>query len=379
MTERTLTVYAYNIQFGDCILIEVPQGQGFGYILIDCGNKGKGATDAPILAALKDIHEKTKGHIDLYILTHEHMDHCKGLLVGDKNKITFTFGSVWLTASAEGQAYYNKHPNAEREKKRLTDALEALIAARGAGHLPLAVRDLLELNASTDASVAHIRQLVKKPQYVYRGKRASHPLKGVQLRILAPEEDTSVYYAKARKALAAVVPSVPGNGARPAAQALPLPGIDAKAFYELIERLDEGLGETAFLIDQAANNTSVVIELTWRNKRLLFTGDAELGSWAMMKANHDAGKAQDKLRPVDLLKVGHHGSKNATPKDEILDLVLPPARNKQAQAIVSTRLNAYPGVPDKKTLDRVEARTKELVDTRRAKAGEAVAARIEGS
>ena len=64
-----------------------------------------------------------------------------------------------------------------------------------------------------------------------------------------------------------------------------------------------------------------------RAKELLFTGDAEQRSWKTMQR-------EKVLKPVDFLKVGHHGSKNATPPVEILDLILPSDSNKPRKAAV---------------------------------------------
>ena len=54
------------------------------------------------------------------------------------------------------------------------------------------------------------------------------------------------------------------------------------------------------LTDKAANNTSLVLEITWRGRRLLFAGDAEEPAQAWI-----LGSGAD-LR-ADVLKVPHHG------------------------------------------------------------------------
>jgi beta-lactamase superfamily II metal-dependent hydrolase len=370
----TLKVHAYNVLFGDCLLIEIPARQRSRFILIDGGNKvGKGGKEKPLLDALGDIHRLTRGRIDLYILSHEHMDHCKGLLLAARNNLDFRFDTLWLTASAAPD-YYDKHPDARREKKRLDDAVRSLASSRRLNDLPLELREALDLNATTQEHVDHIRAL-RGVRYVHRKSRAAHPFDGVDIRILAPEEDTSEYYGAAAHALA-LAPVAPRVNDSVGA-VLPLAGVDGGAFYDLVSSLDMGLGETAFLIDQAANNTSLVIELTWRRRRLLFTGDAELGSWRRMHENHQSGKKLQ-LKPVDFLKVGHHGSRNATPGPEVLDLILPAVARGQAQAVVSTSNGAYSGVPDRKTLNEIKRRTHTLHDTRDARVGKSIMIEIEG-
>lgn len=365
MTER-LTVYAYNVLFGDGFLVEVPDGDQRRFILIDVGNKvGRGGKDKPVLDAMDDVIDRTGGHIDLYIMTHEHIDHVQGLLhAADKGR-NLTVDSVWMTASAAPD-YYDKdeHAQARRKKNLLEASLQRFAAARKKSYLPQELADILELNAhSTEEHVKHIRQLHPQPHYVHRESDLDgcHPFTEAKLRILAPEEDTSDYYGFTAGAdVAAPGSRTSGGAARPT----PPRGVDAGAFYELIDRMDLGLGEAALMIDQAQNNTSLIVELTWRHRRLLFTGDAELKSWQKMRENSANPDLQDaKLCPVDLLKVSHHGSENGTPPADILDLVLPRKRRRRAVAIVSTFSDAYRGVPDESTLLAIGQRTRRIYNT----------------
>jgi competence protein ComEC len=65
-----------------------------------------------------------------------------------------------------------------------------------------------------------------------------------------------------------------------------------------------------------ANDASIVVRLTFGNKRFLFTGDAEPASWRQMIEANKTG-----LR-ADVLKAAHHGSSNGT-TDYVLDAVRP--------------------------------------------------------
>jgi hypothetical protein len=82
------------------------------------------------------------------------------------------------------------------------------------------------------------------------------------------------------------------------------------------------------------------------------------------------------LRPVDLLKVGHHGSWNATPPATILDEVLPVRRKQRAVAVVSTCNDVYPSVPDTNMKRTYAARTRQLFDTRTVKPGTPLAIKL---
>ena len=111
------------------------------------------------------------------------------------------------------------------------------------------------------------------------------------------------------------------------------------------------------LTDTAANNTSLVLEITWRGRRLLFAGDAEQESWALMAA-------RARLKPVDLYKVAHHGSVTGHPPPPVLDLILPAARRQEAVAVLSTRQTpAYGEVPHPTVIGDLVQRTRWLYRT----------------
>lgn len=67
--------------------------------------------------------------------------------------------------------------------------------------------------------------------------------------------------------------------------------------------------------ENASNNDSLVMEITYGTRTVLLTGDAEQGVEQQLVA---AGQ----LRPVTLLKVGHHGSRTSS-SEEFLDAVKP--------------------------------------------------------
>lgn len=65
------------------------------------------------------------------------------------------------------------------------------------------------------------------------------------------------------------------------------------------------------ILDKAMNNTSVILLFEAGGKKLLFPGDAQIENWEYALNNKDA---LELLKDVSLYKVGHHGSRNATPK-----------------------------------------------------------------
>jgi beta-lactamase superfamily II metal-dependent hydrolase len=150
-------------------------------------------------------------------------------------------------------------------------------------------------------------------------------------------------------------------------------GVDRQAFQRLLENWSSGISSNVLAIDRAANNTSVVLILEWRGWRLLFAGDAELKSWRFMAR-------EDVLEAVHFLKVGHHGSHNATPPDPILERILPlnKPNDRERVALVSTCTETYSGVPHGPTLERLEARCDRVVRTNTVAAGDSVHVSLKG-
>ena len=65
------------------------------------------------------------------------------------------------------------------------------------------------------------------------------------------------------------------------------------------------------ILDKAMNNTSVILLFEIGDQKLLFSGDAQIENWEYCLKDEAMMK---KLEDTSLYKVGHHGSRNATPK-----------------------------------------------------------------
>jgi beta-lactamase superfamily II metal-dependent hydrolase len=373
-----LRIRLYNVRFGDAILISVPDRDQTlkpltRYILIDVGNVmgGEGGQDIVFGPVIENVIEELDGQpLDLYVMTHEHMDHVQGLLYANRNvvpshdlKQKLRIQHAWLTASSAPD-YYGNHSEARRkldEARAAYKESERFMAASPEAQ-PVAIKALMANNNPRDTSdcVDYIRTLAEHTWYVHRelDLAGKHPFQEARLEIWAPEEDTSIYYGAFQPVQFGVMPGQ-GQGEK-SALTMPLPpsGVDAGAFYNLVAIRRSGYIDNLLAIDKAANNTSVVFCLEWRGWRLLFLGDAELRSWKEM------GK-RNLLKPVHFLKVSHHGSHTGTPPVESLEKVLPitspDARSRYGA--VSTFVGTYNGVPDSDTLAEIEQRC-ELRDVR---------------
>ena len=380
---ENLVVRMYNIRFGDAILVTVPDKDPrtgrttTRRILIDVGNApkvagtGEGGDDAVFKDVMADILDELGGNpLDLYVLTHEHLDHAQGLFFTSTelpaldlaNRLTVSH--VWLTASAHPDYYdpvKGKFPEAMKKRLEL-DTMYRRVAALMAARPTAATNDLAKLLANNDPTkttqcVEFLRRLNPgKTHYIFRGARlrGTHPFREASLSVWAPEEDTTVYYGRFIPLDAGAVPIPPeGNRRRlpPPADPRPPAGVDVGAFLRLAQARRGGAVDNLLEIDKASNNTSIVFALEWRGWRLLFSGDAEVRSWKTMNK-------MGVLRPVHFLKVSHHGSHNGTPADDIFDAILPanPPDARPRHAVISTWEDTYPGIPDGPTSRRIADR-----------------------
>ena len=381
---ETLVVRMYNIHFGDAILVTVPdKNPATGRtttrrILIDVGNApkvagtGEGGDDAVFKGVMADILDQLDGEpLDLYVLTHEHLDHAQGLFFASTELPELDLANrlkvrhVWLTASAHPDYYdpvKGKFPDAVKKKLEV-DTMYRRVAALMAAQPTATTKDLVKLLANNDPTkttqcVEFLRQLnPSKTQYLFRGARlrGTHNFQEARLSIWAPEEDTSTYYGRFLPLDAGAVPrpTAAANNRRmpPSADPLPPPGVDVGAFLGLLQARRGGAVDNLLEIDKASNNTSIVFALEWRGWRLVFSGDAEIRSWKTMNQ-------KGVLKPVHFLKVSHHGSHNGTPADDIFDAILPanPPDARPRHAVISTWEDTYPGIPDPPTSSRLAER-----------------------
>jgi beta-lactamase superfamily II metal-dependent hydrolase len=365
----TLRVRAYNVRFGDAILVSVPDRNASQetitrHILIDLGNvlAGSGGVDAVFEPVVADILGELNGQpLDLYVMTHEHMDHVQGpLWLKQKRSIDLKATHAWLTASAAPD-YYDQHPEAKRKRLELEQIflrISTFLAAAPEASSPATQALMFNNNPrSTGDCVEFLRGVGRTTTYVFRGVELAdrHPFDETRFEIWSPEEDTSIYYGRFRPMGLGVADS--GESGEFQVGALKPPrGVDAGAFFNLVEKRLRGVFDNLLAIDKAANNTSLVFSLEWRGWRLLFPGDAEHRAWLEMNK-------RDLLKPVHFLKVGHHGSWNGTPPPELLEQVLPlpTPDGRQRRALVSTHEGTYAGVPNRETLDELRRRCDDVI------------------
>lgn len=400
MDHDTLTIRAYNVRFGDAFLISLPDKRGpddpapaagepadtiMRHILIDVGNSltKPGGIDEVFEPIVRNILDVLDGEpIDLYIMTHEHMDHIQGLLMAQKKHgLTLKARYAWLTASSAPDYYTRDWGDAEIPKQALWERDSMLAAyddlydyvnglmADGADPAPL-LMNILNINnpRSSKDCVDYLRERASEETtaYMYRGYEnanndkvgprsfdETHPFLSTKLEVWAPEENTSVYYGRLRpRTLGFSSGDGNGEGHRRPTTPLPPPGVDASAFYRLVNARKNNSIENLLAIDKAKNNSSIVFTIEWAGWRFLFPGDAQTKSWRIMEDEGMLGP------PVHFLKISHHLSHNGTPEGETLDKIIPhdPPDGRKRLAVASTYPFTYNGIPFQDIIDRLDER-----------------------
>jgi hypothetical protein len=373
-------VRAYNVEVGDCFYCRIPKARKVGntvddfHILIDCGSLGGMARLKDALANLQTMLPDAGGgkkRLDLVVATHEHKDHIAGFDPDLFKNIKLE--AIWMNTAMDPQ-----HPQADNAfalHRAATTAMRNIAAL----NVPLSpeLEELVALyGIDNDGAMQALRQTLPNdnniaPKYVHAGMTPSQlglPLHDASIQVLGPERDIDHFYLgeEIDETLHAIVESgaVFGADARRAAPVYPT-NISQFDFRQLQSRMLSTAFAFAELSSTVTNNTSLVLLIEWKGKRLLFVGDAEWntkfkegkvnGGWNVMW--HER---RSKLNSaIHFLKIGHHGSENATPWNEladgsatepaaILDAILPlPAGNAKpvAKALVSTKRKNYETIP----------------------------------
>jgi len=382
------TIRMYEVGFGDCFLLGFHDAGKSAHVLIDCGTITEKKDQLKKIVA--DIIVETSGKLALVIATHRHKDHVWGF--DDPRWADVEVGEVWMpwtedpkderaTQIRERQSALALalagEPN-DRNPLERTPARETLAAANNRSLLAIA------LNALTnEKAMSTLHEGFKgSPQRQFlplRDKtceaRTVPGLKGVTFHVLGPTHD--------EKALASMDPPE-GAGylrwptriprrriGRPFAaryviddpEYVPTPegGRHSFRFEERAQvkaALEQPAGVLAIALDKALNNTSLVIVVEVAGQFMLFPGDAQWGSWQAIMTDP---KCRAVLEKVDVLKVGHHGSHNATPR-ELIEKIL----SKPQTALFSTKPVAqWPNIPRAGLLEALSARHAKIARTDR--------------
>jgi hypothetical protein len=373
-TPSRIDFRAYNVGFGDCLLLSFTydhaiDGRAERHVLIDYGTNKK-ATGGPELAKVADlIKADTHDKLDVLVLTHRHRDHMSGFdpdsggktiaslepdavvrpwtEVPDARTAAGGAGAVAPTALAPGATVFTPGQRrlldileaGHRFAEGLGESLKASLEAAESGRLSAAgsaLREVAAMQVRNAEAIAQLDDIASRgaASYLRFGDPlALDMLPGVSISVLGPP-DPDQWPAILGQAEQSVEYWLGAGSADPAAlaasaakTAIEVEGEAASLLAPgpgrwLIDRLDDHLFRSAerlvHQLDGVLNNTSLVLLVEAGGHRLLLSGDAEIENWGYaLTGAPDHEAICERLRGVDLWKVGHHGSRNATPKKSL--------------------------------------------------------------
>jgi hypothetical protein len=361
-TVTQIRIRAYNVGFGDCFLMTFSYGgqqTADRHVLIDCGSTEFPKKSGPgsIKAVAEKIKEHTRsaqhpaGKLHMVVVTHRHADHMSGFAGGAGAIIKALEPDLvvqpWTEdpdiapdAVAPALRAGDERHAAMRVAARFGDMQAAasqvsragLRLAKSAGvpkSLAAVIHFLGETNIKNPDAV---RNLISMPgRHVYAQFGAKLPIEdvlpGVDIEVLGPptlddwpqiaelaSDDAEEYWHLSAGAAAIQARSGRPSALFPKARKSAVPQ-GARWLVPKIERMNaDELLSIVRSIDDALNNTSLILLFDVGGKLLLFSGDAQIENWRYALFGQDKDRIRGRLAKTDVYKVGHHGSLNATPK-----------------------------------------------------------------
>lgn len=350
-------------------------GSDSRHVLIDFGSTARPKSAPSLDDVAARIKEDCGGSLNAVVATHRHKDHISGfatrkgggpgaVIASCKPKVVLQPWTEDPRAASDARVptHYGKSKGFVQGLASMQGLAETV--ARSARSLPNLSKSMQshlaflgENNISNRSAVENLIRMGKKSKgrFLYFGCEKDMDLsrdmdlEGVDIRVLGPptlEQTTAIRKQRSRdndefwhlraaatsfwdhrvdqrpfwqfqnSALQAVAG---GKGGKKGASVL-FPRADvwshtpawSRWFVERLERESaDSLLQIVRTLDDAMNNTSVILLVKVGSMKLLFPGDAQVENWGYALGQ---AKVRRLLGGTNVYKVGHHGSLNATPK-----------------------------------------------------------------
>jgi beta-lactamase superfamily II metal-dependent hydrolase len=309
--------------------------------------------------------------IDVVIATHRHADHIVGFESERWGEVEV--GEVWMPWTE-----HPTDPQARKIRDRQSKKAKSIRAALAAMKASAALLEIVD-NSLTNAKAMEtlhggfkrktkVRYLPPKP----RAERSfvTDALPGVTVHAMGPSRDPEVIRdmdppkggAFELRMAAASGARTNGNGAGLFAQRFELTGDARQAqldAFKLGERelralekaADEDPLAVAVQLDKAVNGTSLLLMFEVGRAHLLFPGDAQWGTWQNALGDPEF---RELLERTNFLKVGHHGSHNATPRAFVEEVL---AKNRFTAMVCTRETKKFRKIPLPSLLDAIAERS----------------------
>jgi hypothetical protein len=377
---KSATIRTYHVGFGDCFLVSFAYSPtSEKHILIDFGSTGfpKGVPKSRMMDIAKDIKQRTKGKLHAVVATHRHRDHVSGFATQNGKGTGDVIKSLkpdlvvqpWTEDPKLGPKATGPGGGNAKVKKfgvGTSEHIGALSLMHEVAHQSLAARNLPRelrheigfLGQSNIANPSAVKNLMTmaKNSYVYCGSKSGleKVLPGVKVDVLGPPTVKQTDTIKKRRSRDPTefwqfqVGATRLAGSEDKDRPILFPRYAEKGSHPVNARWliyhartmrGEQLLQIVRMLDQQMNNTSVILLFQIGKKKLLFPGDAQIENWQYALGQK---KYQSLLVDVNLYKVGHHGSLNATPKS-LWKLFKNKSENKTAANRLSSLMSTMEG------------------------------------
>lgn len=349
-----ITLRTYQVGFGDCFLLTFHYPKRDRHILIDFGSTGlpKTAADGLMMRVAQDVETQCGGKLDAVVATHRHKDHISGFATSKNGKGTGDIIARCLpevviqpwTEDPKAQPDATQATALSSRNQAFTASLNsmhvvagtAFAAAKRMANTPglKGIAKQLDFlgddNISNRSAIENLMTMGKKNFYVHYGTKSGleRILPGVKIHVLGPPNLIQSEEIKNQRSKDAsefwMFQALAGQHVTESATSL-FPRARASAGNQtpphtrwFVRHLNQIRGEQLLslvrLLDQAMNNTSIILLFEAGGQRLLFPGDAQIENWSYaLNAAPNKAAVRRMLKQVNLYKVGHHGSRNATP------------------------------------------------------------------
>ncbi len=382
---ETLTLRAYQVGFGDCFLLTFhypkrgTKPASDRHVLIDFGSTAlpKNSPEDYLVRIAKDIEKECGGKLHAIVATHRHADHINGFAQKADGKGTgdiirrlkpdvvvqpWTEDPDAQKAALAPTAKNDPGPAFLRSLTNMNIFAAAVLEESRRLQGTLGTRRLAQLaflgeNNLANADAVKNLMTMGKNAYVYHDSRSGleQVLPGVKVHVLGPptlKQTNAIRQQRAKdqdefwhlQATAGKQFTI-GSSSLFSSTAAYKKGAKPPPFARwLIPRMlamqADQLLEIVRILDDQMNNTSVILLFETNNRKLLFPGDAQIENWSYaLKESPHANEIGALLANVDLYKVGHHGSLNATPKSlwQLFGHKGPKTKPGRLQTVISTR------------------------------------------
>jgi hypothetical protein len=356
----SLKIRMYNVGFGDCFLLSFQYPGKARHVLVDYGSTSapkRGPKDYMAKIA-DDIKKVSSGKLAGVIATHRHRDHVSGFSTdAGTGKVIAALKPDFViqpwtedpkaktdALTATSTLYTGGKPDTKKITAHFLGALDDMHRVAASIHSRASDRNLVgavtagqlqfmgEDNIKNPSAVKNLIAMGKRGRaYYVNAEMKLNILPGVKCTVLGPptlKQSNAIRKERARdpsefwqfrsfwgsQGMAMRVAVGDSGRSRRRKSSLRIGDLPPAVRWFVNQSRQIQANQMLSIVrdlDSVMNNTSVILLLEIGKQKILLPGDAQIENWAYALSKPEWRKL---LADVNLYKVGHHGSLNATPK-----------------------------------------------------------------